>query len=214
MNRYRILLSCESSALCQGLAITFEENSQFNIIDNVSSDLLLETALRMQPDILIWKIDTDDYKPRLAEINHQCPFTLIIILVEDPSNMDIRDLIKCGVRACLPLRLFPRQIVYAIELTAEAGIMCLPRPNIKDLQNDLTEVNIPIIDALSNREREVLKILLNGSANQEIAACLCLAESTVKTHLHNIYQKMGVHNRHEAYLKLVNMRPRQEKSLF
>ncbi|MGI5920312.1 MAG: response regulator transcription factor [Syntrophomonadaceae bacterium] len=62
---------------------------------------------------------------------------------------------------------------------------------------------MPLLDSLSNREREVLALLLNGAANQEIASQLCLAESTVKTHLHNIYHKIGVRNRKEAYAKLV-----------
>lgn len=136
INRFRLLLGCEPDSLSQGLIITFGENAKFNIVDNVKTDLLVETALRVQPDILIWKIDTDDYRSIIADINGHCPFTLLIVLVEDPGHIDLKELIKYGVRACLPLRLFPRQILHAVELTAEAGIMCLPRPNNRNSQND------------------------------------------------------------------------------
>jgi len=52
--------------------------------------------------------------------------------------------------------------------------------------------------SISAREREVLQSLNAGLSNQEIAAALSIAECTVKTHLTNIYRKLGVNNRMRA----------------
>jgi LuxR family maltose regulon positive regulatory protein len=56
----------------------------------------------------------------------------------------------------------------------------------------------PLIEPLSDRELDVLHLLADGLTNQEIAQALCVSINTVKTHLKNVYGKLGVHNRHEA----------------
>jgi DNA-binding NarL/FixJ family response regulator len=55
-------------------------------------------------------------------------------------------------------------------------------------------------DALSRREQEILNLLVRGLLNKQIANTLYIAEGTVKTHLHNIYTKLGVRSRTEAVL--------------
>jgi LuxR family transcriptional regulator, maltose regulon positive regulatory protein len=52
--------------------------------------------------------------------------------------------------------------------------------------------------SISPREREVLRLLTTGLSNRQIAAQLCVAESTVKAHLDNIYRKLGVNSRTQA----------------
>ena len=60
-----------------------------------------------------------------------------------------------------------------------------------------------LIEPLSEREREVLRLIANGSSNREIAGKLCLAEGTVKNHITNILAKLGVRDRTQAALKAV-----------
>jgi DNA-binding NarL/FixJ family response regulator len=52
--------------------------------------------------------------------------------------------------------------------------------------------------ALTHREREVLKLAVSGRTNNEIAAAMCLAESTVKSHLSSAFNRLGVRSRREA----------------
>jgi len=59
-----------------------------------------------------------------------------------------------------------------------------------------------LIDPLSDREIEVLKCLAKGYTNKQISEELFITVGTVKTHLYNIYQKMGVKNRSQAILTL------------
>jgi DNA-binding NarL/FixJ family response regulator len=55
---------------------------------------------------------------------------------------------------------------------------------------------------LSQREAEVLALLLHGKASKEIAETCCVSESTVKTHIRHIYEKAGVANRVELMKKI------------
>jgi len=59
----------------------------------------------------------------------------------------------------------------------------------------------PLVEPLSDREIEVLKLIANGASNKEIAAQLVIAEGTVKNHVTNILGKMGVRDRTQAAMK-------------
>ncbi len=61
------------------------------------------------------------------------------------------------------------------------------------------------IEELSPREREVLRILVEGGTNKEIAAALLIAGNTVKKHVQNIITKMGASDRTQAAVKAVRM---------
>jgi NarL family two-component system response regulator LiaR len=54
------------------------------------------------------------------------------------------------------------------------------------------------IDGLTAREEEALRLLSEGMSNQEIADALCVTVKTVETHLHHIFQKLGVKHRTQA----------------
>jgi len=56
----------------------------------------------------------------------------------------------------------------------------------------------PLVEPLSDRELDVLRLLADGQTNDEIAHALCVSVNTVKTHLKNIYGKLGVSSRRQA----------------
>ena len=60
-------------------------------------------------------------------------------------------------------------------------------------------------DTLSGRETEVLQLMAHGTANKAIASALSISESTVKTHVSNIFQKLEVSQRTEAVTKAMSM---------
>jgi DNA-binding CsgD family transcriptional regulator len=59
-------------------------------------------------------------------------------------------------------------------------------------------VNLDLVEPLSSRELEVLKLIIQGFSNQQIADQLTIAPSTIKTHINNIYSKLGVQTRIQA----------------
>ncbi|MEA4925302.1 MAG: response regulator transcription factor [Syntrophomonadaceae bacterium] len=198
MSQFKVMLVSDSPLYSQSLAAAFNENNIFRVTENVPLDDLIRSAMQIQPDVAVIKIDDLSNLPLLTELKTNCPMLLQIAIVDNPSRFDMFELINCGVRGCLPMRLLPRQIVNAVELIVVAGLLCLPRINPRDINCEHRDKNLDAMGTLTCREREVLGLLGKSFSNQEIAQYLCLSESTVKTHLRNVFRKLEVHNRSEA----------------
>ncbi|MBE0697323.1 MAG: response regulator transcription factor, partial [Anaerolineaceae bacterium] len=77
----------------------------------------------------------------------------------------------------------------------------LQQPAVSGIPTENMDTSPDLVEPLSERELEVLKMIDQGLTNQEIAASLVLAQSTVKTHINNIYGKLGVQSRTQAVKK-------------
>jgi DNA-binding NarL/FixJ family response regulator len=205
MGEFRVLVGGQSPQWRESLAAAFSENSVFEVVGSAATMELIDTAVRFRPDVVLWKLDDEDPVPVAAELKQRCPFTLAVVMVEDPNNYNLVELVRAGIRGCLPLRLMPRQIVQAVELIAKAGMLCLPRLGADFLNNNHRK-GAPIVPSLlTGREREILALLGKNLSNQEIGQALYLSESTVKTHLRSIFRKLEVRNRAEAVVTALRL---------
>lgn len=108
----------------------------------------------------------------------------LLAAFEDETKDERRTTEERTTSAVLPLS---SSVVY---LSSPAPPARGPRAQMSDVQG--------LVEPLSERELEVLRLVADGLTNQEIADRLIIALSTVKTHAHNIYGKLGVSNRVQA----------------
>ena len=80
-------------------------------------------------------------------------------------------------------------------------------PDVSEVQgvDQHTLANQNLVDPLTKREIEILKILMKKYSNPEIAEKLFISPETVKRHLYNVYQKFGVENRKQAIAKALEL---------
>jgi LuxR family maltose regulon positive regulatory protein len=88
---------------------------------------------------------------------------------------------------------YVRQLIAAYDLPAQAGMGRAPGDT-----HTPTQIMQPLVEPLSKREMDVLRLLATGMSNPEIANELYIATSTVRSHLKNIYGKLDVHKRWDA----------------
>jgi DNA-binding NarL/FixJ family response regulator len=193
---FKVLLTAKDRQWVHSLSAAFEESPQFEVIENHDPLLILEKTGQILPEVSIWRTNGEDEESLLKVIN-ECPQVMLVLVVDDPNRFDITRLMHAGVSGCLPVRLLPRQIVATVELIVITGIFCFPRLNKGHLSPSPAK-SMTMPTSLTLREREILALLCHNHSNQEIAAAMCLSESTVKTHLHNIFRKMGIKKRSEA----------------
>lgn len=206
MGKFKVLVSSESNQFCDYLSAVIGETDIFEVIGMCTSYTeLLDEATRVRPDIVLWKVNGFDPLPTIKTLCLDSPFVIPVIVVDDPSKINLIELLRAGIRGCLPSRVLPRQIIRAMELITLAGVLCLPRFEQKffNCHSKINGEGKDVLESLSEREHQILVLLGKSLSNQEMARMLFLSESTVKTHLRNLFRKLGVRNRSEALLLAV-----------
>ena len=171
-----------------------------------------EEALRVveevKPDVLLldMRMPRGDGRHVVGELARRgtLPPTLILTTFDDEEAA--LDVIAAGARGFLLKDIKLDTLVEAVRTVAAGGTMM--RPGLSEraervLAERGASVATPTDADITTREREVLRLLVAGYSNREIARALFVAEGTVKNHVSNILAKLGVRDRTRAVLKAV-----------
>jgi DNA-binding NarL/FixJ family response regulator len=146
------------------------------------------------------------------------PETQIIMLTSHDSENDVLEAFQAGAHSYCLKETSPTMLIHVILSTAHGAcwidpqiariVMSQMKPSpspyeFQAYQAPAESVNYP---SLTEREREVLKLITQGQNNGEIASTLSISLNTVKTHLKNIFQKLDVEDRTSAALKALKER--------
>jgi len=135
----------------------------------------------------------------LREVLELSPDMGVLILVTDEFEQNrIFSAISDHVYGILPLEASGEQIEAAIQAIAAGLSVGLPSlVNLSFVYSE-GEMDMQVVDPLTDREMEVLQLLAQGLANKQIALNLSISEHTVKFHVSSIYTKLGASSRTEA----------------
>jgi DNA-binding NarL/FixJ family response regulator len=126
---------------------------------------------------------------------------IIVTIYEDSER--IFQALQAGACGYLLKRAKPETIIAAIQEAHEGGVPMTPEIARKVIgQFRSNAVAAAEVESLSPRESEILQLVMHGFANKEIADRLGVTVAAVKWHLQHIYEKLHVHSRTEAALKL------------
>lgn len=128
-----------------------------------------------------------------------------VLVVTTFENDDyVYDALRAGASGFVLKRVKPEELIQAIRIVADGESLVFP-----ELTRRLVETNTPaagdderrrLIDELTDREREILTLLVRGRSNAEIAQELVVALHTVKTHVAHILSKLGARDRTQAVI--------------
>jgi DNA-binding NarL/FixJ family response regulator len=178
-----VLIAASSPVSRAGLKSMVDDISVCTIVGSVNAGELVEHALELHPDVILWQIAPDEDAAALRSLQHHN----ILILTSNASL----ELIRAGAHGVLPLEAPADQIEIALQAAAMGlGVFS---PHQLDAQ---TSPRMP--SALTVRETEVLRMIAEGLANKEIAWRLGISEHTVKFHVSSLLGKLGAGSRAEA----------------
>jgi DNA-binding NarL/FixJ family response regulator len=130
-------------------------------------------------------------------IRRELPDTEVLALTSVLEDESVVEAMRAGAIGYLLKDTKAQELRRAIKAAADGQVQLSPRAAARLVR----EVRAPErLEALSERETEVLRELARGRANKEIARELVIAEKTVKTHVSNILGKLGVQSRTQAAL--------------
>lgn len=168
----------------------------------------ISLALKEQPDVMLLDIRMKDMDglQALPQIKAASPRTSIIMLTTYANPGYLARAISGGAAGYLSKETDPDQIVRAV-LAAAAGDDLIDRTLLTAALAAAVDHSTPSpepieleIEPLSEREREVLRLIVEGFANHAIAETLNISLPTVKTHVQHILQKLHVSDRTQAAL--------------
>jgi len=139
----------------------------------------------------------------VKRMSHLAPDTRLVMLTIHEDNDVIFDAICNGASGYLLKTADPPAIVQAIREALHGGAPMTPQIARRVL-NFFTQRHAPAWDyELTDRERDVLRELIDGKTKKQMGKALFLSEHTIDTHLRSIYTKLHVHTRTQAVVKAI-----------
>jgi two-component system response regulator DegU len=202
----RIMIVDNDAVQVETLQAAFN-HQDFEIVSIVSGRETAIKQLSLAPDILL--LNPDVLKQRtllrfIHSVQTKSPSTRIVCVLKDaPTEEDAIADIKAGIRGYIRSADQAINIAKAVrsvqsgEIWAERRILekAIARPM---LLPETLQTHIPGLAPLTNREMEMLTLVLQGATNREIADKSKISERTVKTHLYRVYRKLKVKSRTKA----------------
>jgi two-component system, NarL family, response regulator LiaR len=205
MNKYiRIVIADDQHLIRYGLRELIDHEPDMIVVgEAASNDQALSHVLKLTPDILLLDLmmPSDPELGIIAEIRHLCPQTHILILSGLEDEEAIFRSLQLGATAFLPKTTAPAELVDAIR-AAMSNTLSLHPKVARVVMHRLNQPAAPPL-RFTPRERTVLRLLVQGLSNNEIARALSLSEHTVRTHVCHVLGKLNVDNRTQAVLHLL-----------
>jgi DNA-binding NarL/FixJ family response regulator len=164
----------------------------------------LKQIPRAQPDVVLMDIQLPDSTgvECTAKIKEQMPAVHIVIVTVYEDSERIFQALRAGACGYLLKRSQPENVIAAIREAHEGGVPMTPEIARKVIGQFRQQAAAAAqMQDLSDREREVLELVMQGLGNKAIADRLSVTVAAVKWHLQHIYEKLHVHSRTEAALK-------------
>ena len=178
----RVVIADPHPIILKGLAAVLEAEPDFKIVAHCAdSASCIEAIRKVLPDIAIVDVSLPEI---LAVISSEGLPTRIVLFtaLEKPA---LRLFHAVGVHAVVRKDADPQSLLQTLRQVA-SGQKVLQQPG-GDAEKAIT--------ALTDRERQILRLVSEGLSNKEIGRRLKIADGTIKVHLHNIFQKLQVSNR-------------------
>jgi NarL family two-component system response regulator LiaR len=198
-----ILLADDHPVVRDGLAAILSTQADFVVVGQASTGAeAVELAARLTPDVILLDLEMPemDGVEALRHIRTFRPGARIIVFTAFDSDERIVSAVQAGAKGYL-LKGAPRDELFkAIRVVNEGGSLLQPMVASKLLDHISHQHqfdSLPV-EALTERETEVLKQMALGRSNKEVAGALVISERTVKFHVSAILGKLGAGNRTEA----------------
>ena len=197
----RVLLADNHTMFRQGIASVLADYGGMEVVGQTDNDEgAVELARLTKPDVVLMQVQMPiprarENLRRMREIADPAPKVVIVTMIEDPR--EVREHMDLRASAYIVKSASAEHLVAAVRTaildpkSKNNVVVGMPRALLEEAEGGSEGV-------LSGRELEILLLASRGLSNRQIAAKVYLAEGTVKRHLTNTYQKMGVGSRGEA----------------
>ncbi|MEV6526391.1 response regulator transcription factor [Longispora sp. NPDC051575] len=202
MDALRVFLVDDHAMFRAG--VRAELGKRVNVIGEAGTVAAAVAAINAEkPDVVLLDVHMPDGGGRavLEAVRRASPDVKFLALSVSDAAEDVIGLIRAGARGYVTKTISPDELADAVRRVADGDAVFSPRLAgfVLDAFASRSEAPVadPELDQLTNREREVLRLLARGYAYKEIAKELYISIKTVETHVSNVLRKLQMSNRYE-----------------
>ncbi|MBD1846221.1 response regulator transcription factor [Cyanobacteria bacterium FACHB-63] len=230
----RVLLADDQNLIREGLKALLEQEPDLQVVADVDNgyDAVEQTEV-LQPDVVLMdlKMPKMDGITATQAISERCPKTRVLVLTASDDEASVRTALRVGARGYLLKDMSPDELANAVR-TAHKGFTQLSPGILQKALAPSIEETSPAEPAITNvlpfmpsqrrasapslppgfakltaRERQVLRLIAEGSSNREIAQSLEISEGTVKNHVASILGRLNLRDRTQAAIIATSVMP-------
>lgn len=203
----RVLIVDDQTLFRTGLTSLLAEDERVDVVGQaVDGADAVKQAIKLKPDVVLMdiKMPSVDGIEATRQIVEAVPGVKVLILTTFETDSQVIQALKAGASGYVLKDSSAAAIVSSI-VAVMSGERVMASAVANRVLEMLTGTTTPkeFYDGLTNREIEILKLLANGMANKQIAYRLKISEKTVRNHVSNTYEKLGIYDRSQAVLYAV-----------
>jgi DNA-binding NarL/FixJ family response regulator len=231
----RVLLADDQNLIREGLKALLDQEPDLQVIADVDNGYdAVQQAEALQPDVVLMdlKMPRMDGITATQTICERCPDTRVLVLTASDDEISVRNALQVGAHGYLLKDMSPDELANAVR-TAHKGFTQLspgilqkamaPSIELEAMPIETPATNVlpfvpsqrrtpssnlpPGFSKLTARERQVLRLIAEGSSNREIARTLDISEGTVKNHVASILGRLNLRDRTQAAIVATSVMP-------
>ncbi len=197
----RVLVVDDQALVRSGFRMILEEREDIDVVGEAEDGReAVEAALRTSPDVVLMDVRMPELDGIEATVRilAERPEARVLILTTFDLDEYVARALRAGASGFLLKDVRPAQLVDAIRVVAAGDALLAPtvtRRLLDRFADTLDSTPPPELGSLTEREREILKLVAEGLSNGEIAERLVVGESTVKTHVSSVLRKLQLRDR-------------------
>lgn len=198
----RVLIVEDHQIVADGLTALLNDQKDMTVVGNVASVAeSAERAAEVTPDIVLldFRLNDGTGADAAAAIRRVVPNAKHIFLTREDSDVARFAALESGASGFIHKSRAATEVVDAIRTVAQGGTLITPSA-IATLLNRRRQTDSQR-ESLTPREKEVLRLMAEGTSSRDIASKLGISYATVRTHIRSLDAKLGVHSKVQAIVK-------------
>ncbi|NLN27662.1 MAG: response regulator transcription factor [Firmicutes bacterium] len=204
----KVLVADDHQVVRAGIVALLEQQEGFQVVGEAGTgDEAVEKALAKRPDVVLMDLQmpgTDGVQATRI-LRERAPEVAVLVLTTFDDDELIWGAIQAGAKGYLLKDTPPAGLFSAVRDVAAGKTLIAPEVLARLTQVIQQGGPGPQEEPLTEREHEILQLIAKGYSNKEIAAALFISDNTVKTHISNLFDKLGVRDRTEAVTKALRL---------
>ncbi len=203
MPKIRVLIADDHALVRDGIKALLTLTPDIEVIgEAIDGRQAIDRCRELKPDVVLMDIAMPGLGGLEAtmELKHAAPDTHVLVLTQYDDPEYVRRFLKIGIAGYVLKRMLGSDLASAIRSAAQGGLVLDPKVAMEAMQTAPRQAGAEaedLYETLTDREKQVLRLVALGQSNKEVADSLRISVKTAMTHREHLMEKLSLRNRTE-----------------